>query len=91
MNTEDPKLIYSALNQAFSVDGHRFEINIISSDVDPLWCLEIVDEHGTSHVWDDQFESDKLAFDTAMQAFQDEGAAGFVGQDNNVLPFPQKP
>ena len=47
----EPELIYSEHCQDVMVDGYRFEINIVSSDIDPAWCLEVVDIHGMSHVW----------------------------------------
>jgi hypothetical protein len=83
----DPKLIYSKHCQDVSVDGHRFQVNIISSDQDPEWCLEIVDEHAMSHVWETTFKTDGDALEAAMVAFQDEGAAGFLQPETNVVPF----
>ena len=46
----------------------------------------MVDHEGTSHVWDDQFVSDKDARNTAIQAIEAEGAIAFM-RGNNVIPF----
>ena len=50
--------------------------------------LEVVDVDGTSHVWDDQFRSDRDARNVAIQAIETEGAITFMRGDN-VIPFRQ--
>lgn len=85
-NTE-PTLIYSDHCQDIMVEGHRFTVSIVSSDQNPEWCLEVVDEHSMSHVWEATFETDSEALEAAMIAFNDEGAAGFLQPDTNVIPF----
>lgn len=85
---QEPVLMYSDHCQAVMVDGYRFEINIVSSDMDPSWCLEVVDIHGMSHVWEATFETDAEALEAAMIAFNDEGAARFLQSETNVIPFP---
>jgi hypothetical protein len=85
---QEPELIYSEYCQDVMVDGYRFEVNIVSSDIDPAWCLEVVDIHGMSHVWEATFETDSEALEAAMIAFNDEGAAEFLQPDTNVIPFP---
>ena len=46
-----------------------------------------MDPEGTSHVWDDEFVSDKDALDEALEAIESEGAVAFI-RGNNVVPFP---
>lgn len=75
--TEDLELIYSPLQQAYSADGHTLSIQIYRS-VDSLWILEVVDEQGTSTVWDDPFETDKAALEAAFLAIEEKGIASFV-------------
>lgn len=89
MKNIDPELIYSKHCQDYMVDGHRFEISIVSSDQYPEWCLEVIDENGMSHVWEAQFETDDEALEAVMIAFNDEGANSFLQQDTNVIPFPK--
>lgn len=85
----EPQLVYSDLCQDMMVDGERFSVSIVSSDQDPSWCLEIIDKYGTSHVWDAPFETDAEAMQAAMIAFDEEGAAGLLDQETNVVPFPK--
>ncbi len=39
------------------------------------WIREMVDAAGTSHVWDNPFETDQQAFDEAMRALDEEPLA----------------
>lgn len=87
----EPKLLFSGLCQDILVDEERFSISIVSSDQHPEWCLEVVDKHGMSHVWDATFDTDAEAMEAAMIAFNEEGAAGFLQPVTNVVPFPVKP
>jgi hypothetical protein len=48
----------------------------------------VVDHKGTSHTWEEQFNSDTEARDAAIQALQTEGALAFM-RGNNVIPFRQ--
>lgn len=75
--TENIELTYSPLNCAISKDGYNVEINIYKS-ADTEWFLEIVDQNNYSTCWEDQFETDKLAFDEAMSAIDEEGVLAFV-------------
>ncbi len=76
---EDIELAYSPLNCSISKDGCTVEINIYKS-ADTEWFLEIVDQNNYSTCWEDQFETDKLAFDEAMSAIDEEGILAFVEQ-----------
>lgn len=84
----DPEIIFSKLCQDLMVDGHRFTISIISTDQNPEWCLEVIDEHSMSHCWEAVFDTDAEALQAAMIAFNDEGAAGFLQPATNVIQFP---
>jgi len=86
----EPEVIYSKLCQDLMVDGHGFTVNIISTDQNPDWCLEVIDENGLSHCWEAVFETDGEAFEAALIAFEDEGAAGFLQPASNVVQFPSK-
>jgi uncharacterized protein len=74
---EDIEIIHSPLQQTYSADGHSLRIQIYRS-ADSLWILEVVDEGGTSTVWDDPFETDKAALEAAFLAIEEEGIASFV-------------
>jgi hypothetical protein len=55
----------------------------IYRSADSQWLLEVVDERGTSTVWDDLFETDKLALEEAIMAIESEGIGSFISQADN--------
>jgi uncharacterized protein len=75
--TDYPEIIHSPLSQTYSAEGHTLQIQIYRS-ADSGWILEVVDEHGTSTVWDDLFETDKAALETAFLEIEQEGIHPFV-------------
>lgn len=75
--TEHIDIIDSPLAQTYSADGHTVRIQIYRLP-DTLWSLEVVDERGTSTVWDDLFETDKQALEEAFMAIESEGIAQFI-------------
>ena len=77
MTDDDIQLIHSPLTQTHSADGHTLQIEIYRG-VGSLWILEIVDELGTSSVWDEQFETDTAALAAAFLAIEEEGIHHFV-------------
>jgi uncharacterized protein len=80
--TEDIDLIHSPLEQTYSADGHSVRIQIYSS-ADSQWVLEVVDERGTSTVWNDLFETDKQALEEAFMSIETEGIASFITRAHN--------
>ncbi len=86
---EEPKLVTSGKSKRLSIDGFFFAIEIYRLEADRTWILEVVDQDGTSHVWDDAFESDREAFKVAVDAIEKDGALTFM-RGNNVIRFPQK-
>lgn len=86
MSEEEPNLVTSSKSQSVAVDGYPFSINIFRLERDKFWTLEVVDCDGTSHVWDDEFSSDKDARDEALRVLEAEGAVAFM-RGSNVIPF----
>jgi hypothetical protein len=86
---DEPDLISSEYTQKIEQDGYRFQINIISSTIDPEWCLEIVGENGTSVCWEETFQHDDEAYEAAMLAITEEGSTMFdePPKPSNVIPF----
>jgi uncharacterized protein len=80
--TEDIDIIHSPLTQTYTADGQSLRIQIYRS-ADSQWLLEVVDERGTSTVWDDLFETDKLALEEAIMAIESEGIGSFISQAHN--------
>lgn len=91
MKEEEPNLVTSGHSKAATVDDVLFQIEIYRLEHEPAWMLEVVDPQGTSVVWDDPFESDQEAFDTAIATIQEDGAEAFMRDDSNVVPFPKRP
>ena len=75
---DEVHLIYSPLQQHYSVDGYTVEICIYRLPDTP-WTLEVVDEHGNSSVWDDEFETDQAAFDEFLRTLREDGIASLIG------------
>jgi len=83
----DPNLVYSGLNETFVLEGHSFEVFIIRLEHGTEWSLEVVDEEGTSTVWDTQFDSDKAAYDFLQEVIEKDGLSA-LKDDTNVIEFP---
>lgn len=75
--SDDIELIYSPLTRTHSADGHTLRIQIYRNPASP-WILEIVDELGTSTVWDEAFDTDTGALAAAFVAIEAEGIHTFV-------------
>ncbi|WP_089958705.1 UPF0149 family protein [Limnohabitans sp. 2KL-3] len=75
--TEDIDIIHSPLTQTYSADGHSLRV-LIYRLPDTQWSLEVVDEQGTSTVWDDLFETDNQALQEALMAIETEGIGHFI-------------
>ena len=72
----DLKLIQSALSRTIREDGTEVRIDIYRLETTD-WSLEVVDETGTSTVWDDRFSTDKAALDEALKTIREEGIKHF--------------
>ncbi|TNC49534.1 hypothetical protein FHG66_10450 [Rubellimicrobium rubrum] len=88
MTDDEPNLITSSKSQRIVVDGYPFAIEIYRLETERTWTLEVVDHKGTSHVWDDQFRTDRDARNAAVEALEREGAIALM-RSNNVIPFRQ--
>jgi uncharacterized protein len=83
------EIIHSPLEQSYSGEGHTLRIEIYRS-ADSLWIFEVVDERGTSTVWDDPFETDKAALKDAFLAIETEGVHSFLtnaGKSTQEVPY----
>lgn len=78
MSTE-PELIQSPLSQPLHRDGHTLRVDIYRLEEETDWLLEVVNEDGTSHVWDDRFPTDQAALEAVHQAIDEEGIDSFLG------------
>ncbi|RZI72059.1 MAG: hypothetical protein EOP13_16265 [Pseudomonas sp.] len=77
MADEDPVIITSDLSRTVEEDGITVEVNIFRLETDEHWCLEVVNEAGTSTVWEDTFATDELAFEVFTRTVETEGMSAF--------------
>ncbi len=80
--------ITSSLSKRIDFDGLQLSIEIYRLEHDSMWVLEVIDQNGTSTVWDDHFDSDQAALDEFMRTINEEGANCFRG-NGNVVQFPK--
>lgn len=86
MNDNDPEIIHSDLSGLITRDGITVRVNIFRLADEQGWQLEVVNELGTSEVWDDPFESDADAMAAFELVVEQEGIETFLeGQDADTL------
>ena len=65
------------------------DVQIYRLETEPGWTLEVVNQTGTSTVWETVFETDEEANQAFEIALDEEGIETF--RDNaNVIPFPKR-
>ena len=88
MNDRDPDLINSGLSRVVKADGVTVQVEIYRLDDRPGWTLEVVNEKGTSTVWDDLFDSDDAAYAEFRETVETDGMKAFL-DSAVVIPFRQ--
>jgi hypothetical protein len=81
---DDVDVKMSPLCREYSAHGHCFTIEIYEGDPD-RWILEIIDPINTSHVWDDQFDSDEAALKQAIEDIDRGEIEGFGSKAAKVM------
>lgn len=81
MTDIDPTIIDSALSQTVTVDGVTVQVRIFKLEEDDGWTLEVINESGTSTVWEDPFAADTDAFEAFQRAVEIEGIETFLDDD----------
>ncbi|PHP18256.1 hypothetical protein CG471_18540 [Sphingobium sp. IP1] len=76
----EPELIESPLSRTLEQAGVRLTINIVRLATERGWSLEVVNEHGTSTVWDTPFATDREADAAFREALIQEGIEAFLGK-----------
>ena len=89
MSVRDPNIVTSSLSRTVTVDGVTVEVNIYRLEHDPQWTLEVVNEIGTSTVWDAVFDTDEEANSAFQLTVDEEGMEAFLDR-GNVIPFPRR-
>jgi len=81
---EESKLIYSSLQQTYTIGDKSIDIQIYRLP-ETGWTIEVVDEHGNSTVWNDEFATDQDAFDEVMRTISEEGIESLIGKPSARL------
>ncbi|MCA1773170.1 MAG: hypothetical protein LC677_11400 [Halomonas sp.] len=75
---DDFEVEMSPLCQKLTADGKTVEVEIYRGDAGG-WILEVVDEFGTSTVWDDEFDTDVVALEEVKATIRDDGIDSLIG------------
>ena len=86
MAERDPNLITSSLSRVVSGGGMSVRVEIYRLEDRPGWALEVVNDKGTSTVWDELFDTDDAADAAFQQTVESEGMAAFL-DSATVIPF----
>ena len=89
MTDPDEPTKHSPLSQSVTQDGKTVSIEIYE-DGDGGWLLEVIDEYGTSTVWDDPFATDQEALVEALKTIDEDGIDSLIvppvkGERKSVL------
>ena len=82
----DPNIVTSGLSGTVTEQGITVEVHIIRLEDEPDWTLEVVNQSGTSTVWDDPFVTDDAAWAAFRRTVEEEGMRAFLAQAV-VIPF----
>jgi hypothetical protein len=82
---EEPEIIASRLSGPFTQENISVEVLIYRLETDEEWTLEVVDDQGTSTVWSETFETDKVAHEEFLRTVQAEGIITFLSKPNSTL------
>lgn len=77
-NFNDKDLIDSPLSQPYTRDGKTVNIEIFRLP-GMAWSLQVVDAHGNSTVYDDEFSTDSAALACVLHELNRDGIDAFIG------------
>ena len=86
MKERIPNIVHSGLSGIVSKDNVTVEVIIVRLESESKWSLEVLNNAGTSIVWDDLFDSDEDACAEFQRTVEEEGMRAFL-DNQNVIPF----
>ena len=89
MLRRDPNLVSSSLSGVVQEAGISVRLEIYRLEQDPKWALEVVNDAGSSTVWDLLFDTEEQAFAAFRLVVEEEGMETFL-DNNNVIQFPRR-
>ena len=89
MADKEPNIVTSSLSRRVDISGQTLQVCIYKLEETTEWSLEVVDETGSSTVWEDLFPTDDEANQEFLQTVAEEGIGAFI-ENSNVVPFPKR-
>ena len=86
MKERIPNIVDSDLSGIVSKDDITVEVFIYRLENESKWSLEVLNNAGTSIVWDDLFDSDDEAYAEFQRTVEEEGMNAFL-DNRNVIPL----
>lgn len=77
-------LVRSKLSGFITQDDMTIEICIYRGDAERTWQLEVVNQEGTSIVWDERFATEQAAMDEVRRTIEIEGMASFLSDPDEI-------
>jgi hypothetical protein len=74
----EPELIDSPLGWSIERNGRHLTVNIVRLATERGWSLEVVNDQGTSIVWEDLFDTDRDADAAFRNALAQDGFEAFL-------------
>lgn len=79
----DPKIIRSPASQEYTSDGITIRVEIYKLEGSDSWTLELVDEDGSSTIWEEQFPTDAAAFAEFTEGLEELGLSALLEPDED--------
>jgi hypothetical protein len=74
MDTDDDvDVIFSELCADVEIDGRFLTVEIYKTTIDPSWYLEVINEFGTTTLYDEPFLADGLAWQQFEKTVKEKG------------------
>jgi hypothetical protein len=84
----DPNKVSSSLSGIVLEDGVTVQLAIYRLEHESQWSLEVINDAGTSIVWDVPFDTDVEAHAAFRLTVDEEGMDAFLDR-SNVIQFPR--
>jgi hypothetical protein len=85
----DPNIVSSSLSDVVREDGVTVRLEIYRLEHESQWSLEVINDAGTSIVWDVPFDTDEEAHAAFRLTVEEEGMEAFLDK-SNVIQFPRR-
>jgi hypothetical protein len=80
-----PNIVVSGLSRTYSNEGVTVDVQIYRFEDSPNWAFDVVNEGGTSSVWDLLFETDAEAYQAFEDVIEEKGITFFLDDEAETL------